>query len=164
MRTPWTLALLVPIVGCSYSAYDPGSLLRASTLDAPAASIGCLDVGIAPTTDPSVPVEHPALRLDVGNSCPHATPVNLGAMVATGLYDTGWVPLQLRDPRGEVRLATLDGHALIHEIFEFEPLVPRDRPPSTVCVVLDDITTPSAMPVRVRRCVAIQMPEAGDPV
>lgn len=161
MRPPLLAAAL--LAGCAFHTYAPGSITAAGTLDAPAAQVGCLDVGIAPVMDAEVPVDHPAVRLDLGNRCAHGVSVDFGAVTAQGLYASGWVPLHLQDPRGEVHPVTLDGRAEAHETIEFAPAVPHPHPPSTICLVLGAITSSEAAASSVRRCVSVPMPDDGDP-
>ena len=163
MRTTLPLAFAFLVAGCATRAYTPGALLATGTLDAPAVTVGCLDVGVGPHTDPEVPVEHPAVRFDVGNRCLHGTRVDFGSVEAVGLYEDGWVPLHIRDPRGEVHAGILDGRAQLRQNFEFAPEIPRDRAPATVCFTLDAMTDGvSTAGHPSRHCIPVPVPDQGD--
>lgn len=151
-----TSGLLALTSGCFFSSYDPGALVASAAGDPSTRvmALGCLDVALRSSSDVQVEPSHPVLRVALGNRCPHAVPVRFSQMRVVGRYDEGPVPLALRDPRGEVHDAMLDGHAQATESFEFEPLGPRDALPRALCVTLTGLTDAQLTDAAATRCVS----------
>ena len=98
-------AWLIAIAAC---AYHPGSFADWSgRFGGTHVTVGCVELGVGPATDPNVP--GPIIAYELGNRCSHAATVDLASVHVIG-RDTNGVDhaMWAHDPNHEIRTAVLD--------------------------------------------------------
>lgn len=113
---------MIGLVGCGYHAGSfadwsggfPGTRM----------TMGCIDLAVGQSYD--VRAQGPIVSYGFGNRCHHAVPLDL-ATVRVRARDTSGVEhvMQAYDPRGEIRVLSLDALWAGHERIEYRGPDPR---------------------------------------
>lgn len=145
------------VAGCR--GYQAGSFRDfRSAFPGERATVGCLDIAVAETSDTAA--EGPVAALAFANRCDAAVVVDLSAIRATGWSDDGASqPLGLFDPAGEIRPLTLEARGSGREVIELVPQQPA--PIGRVCLDLAGVDRDAriAQPVVVCLAAAPRAPE-----
>jgi hypothetical protein len=136
------------LVGC---AYEPSSFSFMTRPTGTRATIGCLDLAIAPRAAVS-PERHPVLAYEFGNRCDSPVVVDLASMPVVGRAADGQsYALAPYDPHGEIREAVLDGRSYGSERIAYPSSVElidvcvdaaaiaRQTPAQWLCVMTDAV-------------------------
>lgn len=135
------LLLAVAVAGCGslYERLDTEPLARRRAWAA-VVRRECLDLGVHLARHPNVPAGLTVVQYELGNRCDRPVRVDLPAVRVRARYADG-VELDLapRDPRRELRAATLDVRTHVFEALAYAPAAPREMKPQRVCLALDGV-------------------------
>lgn len=134
---PCLLALLVPVLG-GCASYQPGALLDRAPAHARVVSTECLDIQIVHTRDVFLAQPWPVIVYRIGNRCLAPVDLRLGRVTALGDAGGRLVDLRVHDPRGELRVAQLDGRSAAVESIAYE--APEGVELGRVCLSLAELT------------------------
>ncbi len=133
-RLVLSVLTLTAVMGCGVG-YEPGSFTDYGRASEPRMrSLDCLDVRMQPRGEGAVGRRWVAIDYEIGNRCTTPVDVTFRSIAVFGEAGTGMTPMELYDPRSEVIVATLDGHAWATEALAYEQPGANEEDLERVCV------------------------------